>query len=283
MANTPVRRRPSLARPTVGLSFLVALALVGCGDGNPSTSDVTSTSAETSTSAAAAAAAAGGDELCDAYLAISTDQGPDVDFETATEDEIGAAMATYAETFVPKLRTLEEAAPADVAEAAKVYTGTYETILETGDDSAFDDDYLEAERTVVDAAIDGCAVEVLDAVAVDYAYQGLPATAPAGRIGLRLDNQGTEVHEATIYRRLPDASGTAAEIMALPEEELQSVLEFSGVAFVAPSTTGAVLLDLEPGEYIVACRLPIGTTDVEQMVDGEPHTTMGMFADLSVG
>jgi uncharacterized cupredoxin-like copper-binding protein len=257
--------RSRLIRSTFALCLVPGLALAGCGDDGSDTASATE-----------------GQAFCDAYLAVATDQGPDVDWENATDQEIGEAMGAYATAFEPKLDALVNAAPAEVADAVDTYTGTYQEILETGDDSAFDDEYLDAETAIVDAAIESCAVDVVDATAVDYGYEGVPDEVAAGRVGFRLVNEGADVHEAVILRRAEGDTTAALDIAAMSEEEQAELVEFVGVAFVAPGSEGAVLLDLSPGEYIVICNLPIGMTEVDAEVDGAPHHSVGMVAEFSV-
>lgn len=277
------RPRASLIRPALAFCALTALTLGACGDDDPEAAGPDDTPAAAEPAGGAAADPTGeGQEFCDAYLAVSSDQGPDVDWGTASEAEIGEAMAAYATDFEPKLDALVAAAPAEATEAVSTYTGTYREILETGDDSAFDDEYLAAEMVVVDAAITSCAVDVVEATAIDYAYQGLPSTVSAGRVGFRLTNEGADVHEAVILRRTDGDTTAAPELLAMTEEEQAERAEFVGVAFVAPDSDGAVLLDLAPGEYIVACNLPVGMTEIDAEVDGAPHHTEGMVGEFTV-
>jgi hypothetical protein len=267
MSQRPTRSsdRSRLVRSAFVLCLVPGLALAGCSDDDGESAD-----------------ASEGQAFCDAYLAVATDQGPDVDWEAATDEEIGEAMAAYATAFEPKLAALTDAAPTDVADAVDTYTGTYEEILETGDDSAFDADHLDAETVIVDAAIESCAVETVDATAVDYAYEGVPDEVAEGKVGFRLANEGADVHEAVILRRVDGDTTAALDIAAMSDEEQAGLVEFVGVAFVAPGSEGAVLLDLSPGEYIVICNLPVGMTEVDAEVDGAPHHSMGMVAEFSV-
>lgn len=273
MADTPIRARSGWS--TICLGLAAGALLVGCG-GDGDEGDATAPADPPAESVD------GGDVFCDTFLAVSGDTGPDVDFESASEEEISAALEAYAEAFLPKLRALEAAAPAGLAEATRAYTGTYEEVLATGDDSAFDDGFLDAERSLVDAAIDGCATDVIDVVTTDYAFDGVPPSVEAGRVGLRLTNEGAEVHEALVYRRLAGATEPADALLELPEEEQASKLEFVAVAFVAPGSAGAALLELEPSDYVVACLVPVGTTTTDAEVDGPPHTSEGMVAEFTV-
>lgn len=276
MTNTGARGRSRWARASLGLA--IGGLVAGCG------ADATGDDGDAVAAAEGSAPpVVDGDAFCDALLAISSDQGPDVDFETASEEEIGAAFEAYAAGFLPKLRALETAAPDEVGEAVAVYTGTYEAVLETGDDSAFDGAFIDAEREVVNAAIDTCADDVLDLVALDYTYEGVTPTVSPGRIGLRLDNQGEEVHEAVVYRRLEGATADADDLFELTEEERASELEFVGVAFVDTGSEGVALVALEPGDYVVACLVAVGTTTIDAEIDGPLHTSRGMLAEFTVG
>jgi hypothetical protein len=64
----------------------------------------------------------------------------------------------------------------------------------------------------------------------------------------------------------------------------------AGGAFAGPGQTSYSALDLEPGNYVVVCFLPKGSTQDawdEMMAggpepDGQPHAMLGMTAEFEV-
>lgn len=82
-----------------------------------------------------------------------------------------------------------------------------------------------------------------------------------------------------LLRRQEGADETIAGLLELPEEELFSKVEFTGVAFTSdePGQASLVVVDLTPGEYIAVCNIPVGGGE-----EGEPHSARGMVHEFSV-
>ena len=157
----------------------------------------------------------------------------------------------------------------------------------TGDFAAFDASSVKVLAWV----IDNCATTSVDVTAVDYAYENFPQTTAAGITAISLDNQGAEFHEAAVLRINDGVDATAEELLALPEEEVESMVTFQGAVFADPGASGADIFDLsEPGNYIVACFIPVGATPEAAAVaegggpepDGPPHFTQGMLGEFTV-
>jgi hypothetical protein len=49
-------------------------------------------------------------------------------------------------------------------------------------------------------------------------------------------------------------------------------------AFAPPGEEDFLVADLEPGDYIVLCTVPVGPTST----DGPPHAMQGMVAELTI-
>jgi len=79
-----------------------------------------------------------------------------------------------------------------------------------------------------------------------------PVTVPAGAVRLAATNEGTMTHEFEIF-----AGATTTE---LPVESNVAVTEglelVDEVEDVVPGATGELVLDLDPGTYLVICNLP---------------------------
>lgn len=140
----------------------------------------------------------------------------------------------------------------------------------------------------------------VEVTAVDFAYQGLPATVTAGtRLTLRNAAPG-ELHELVAFR-LPDSeTRSVADLLKLPQSELEPMLaQPSTVLLAAPGEDQIPAVGdgtlTEPGRYLVMCAIPTGVSpaaylqaaaasggrkpDVE---GGPPHFVSGMFAELNV-
>ena len=148
----------------------------------------------------------------------------------------------------------------------------------------------------------GADAPTIEVGAIDYSFQDLPASVPAGT-ELRLTNHSTlELHEIVAFR-LPDTeTRSVAELMARPDTgALEAAIAVGPPALVMLAPPGqegfAALGDgtlHEPGRYVLFCGIPIGA-DVQAYLEaartadgppdvpgGPPHFTAGMFAELVV-
>lgn len=136
--------------------------------------------------------------------------------------------------------------------------------------------------------------------AVDFAFEGLPATIEAGtRLSLR-NAAAHELHELVAFR-LPDGeTRTVSDLLKLPASELGSVIGQPATVLLAPPgqeqipAVGDGTLT-EPGRYLVMCSIPTGVEPAAylkaaaeaggkqpQVAGGPPHFTAGMLAELTV-
>ena len=134
----------------------------------------------------------------------------------------------------------------------------------------------------------------------DYAFDGLPEAVPAGT-KLAVENiSSTELHEIVALRIADTEQRSAAELMALPEDELRAaagpmpatvLLAAPGGRQVAAVGDGTLA---EPGRYLLLCSIPTGADPAEYIQaasesagppvvpGGPPHFVNGMFAELTV-
>lgn len=145
-------------------------------------------------------------------------------------------------------------------------------------------EYATAQTEISNAIYDSCdAGTKADVKGIDYQFEGMPTEVDAGRLSLRFTNstQTDEPHELII---VTGANGeTAEELKALPMEELFAAARPIAVAFTsAKGGVASTLVDLEAGEYLVICTLPVGGFDAAQDGPGDPHANHGMVATLTV-
>ena len=139
--------------------------------------------------------------------------------------------------------------------------------------------------------------ETVVVTAVDYGFEGLPETVPAGT-KISLVNEGNEPHEFVAMRIPDEETRPVEELVQLPEEELGAVFGAGEPATVILAATGqtdipgAVVGDgtlTEPGRYAIVCFLPVGSDDSilesegpPPAGDAAPHAMHGMVAEVTV-
>lgn len=309
-------RRYRVGCPLMAAVLMAALGLAGCGNdqvapaatssptpsptsnsSDDSTPSPVSSKEEPSATPSAASAAADLDDFCATFVDVeeALKVGPEVDEQTATDEEALAAYDAFAEEMDPILDDLVASAPNDIAPDVETRSEGLRGALEFGDDLSTDSDYQEAEAAVTDYVFAECGFEVVEVTAAEYSFQGVPLTIPSGVVtGFRFRNQGAEVHEMLIY----DLAGDDRPIEDLRElvaENPEGVLTFVGGARAAPAEGDRTFQRLVPGRYALVCFVPVGTTSLEQLLEppegatdeaapepGPPHFTQGMVFGFTV-
>ena len=104
--------------------------------------------------------------------------------------------------------------------------------------------------------------EAVEVTGVDYAYQNLPTSVPAGT-NLAFNNAGTELHELAVARIADDTAESLEELMAMGDAALeQGLVELIGetgplIANPGEAAEGALVLERE-GRYVAICFIPQG-------------------------
>ena len=103
---------------------------------------------------------------------------------------------------------------------------------------------------------------------IDYAFNGADEPLDAGRITLRLRNEGAEPHEANVLQLAEGATvASVAEWFQEPAGPPPFV-NMGGAQGVMPGSTTLATLDLEAGNYALICFIP--------NAEGVPHAFLGM-------
>jgi hypothetical protein len=288
-------------RKAAGLLLVLTLAAAACGDADdtaattttlaaaPTTAADTTTTTAADTTTTAEPAESPGDEqaYCDAALEVGAPDEPEIDWETASEEEVAAAeQAFVADYFVPQLETVRDEGSPEAARHAERLIALIEEAQEA-DGSLEEAIFLEGgedRANLIAAAADDCGWTSTTVVMRDYEFEA-DDTYPAGTTFFDIANEGAEVHEMVLFRKNEDVEQSIEELLELPEEEAEQMVTFVTVGFAGPGEETATVADLEPGEYVMLCFVPVGTTSMEQaqqMMESDeeptapPHFTQGM-------
>lgn len=215
-----------------------------------------------------------------------------VDFNAAAlqseldEDSSPEDIQAAADTLTPLWNAVETNVPDSAADAATELGATIDALGE-GDAGPFNEDAtFETYTTLINDTVGDCGFETLGAEAIDYAFQGLPTSVKAGTLALSLENKTAknETHEMIIFKKADGETRSAMELLSDPALEEQGPGEFAGATVAEPGQTGAGLMQVTAGDYVVVCFVPVGSGDVPEGEegDGPPHFTEGMVAEFKV-
>ena len=112
-------------------------------------------------------------------------------------------------------------------------------------------------------------------VAEEYAFSG-PDRIAGGWKTIRLKNQGREIHHVQ-FLKLPEkkTGEDFNEALAADSTRLPSwVIRYGGVNSVIPEAEATVIIELDPGDYVLICGIPDRR--------GLPHVVHGMTKSLQV-
>lgn len=261
---SPARR---LAVAGVALVALLGTA-AACSDDDDASADTSSSTtapavADPADPADPAGESAMSAEACDGYAGLSA---------AMTGDPSAAGSA---------LEKFESSMPSSLQDHAATVAEAMAAALE-GDQAAMGEPtFTTAYAVIGDAVFDGCETsERMEITGVDYGFEGIPDTVAAGRVAVRFSNESSneEPHEMILLRRTDAMTQSLDELAHMSPDELMPIAEMAGVVFAEkPDTASTSLLELEPGDYVAICTIPVGGGE-----QGDPHAAHGMIAEFEV-
>jgi plastocyanin len=260
----------------LALALGAALVLGACGSDSSNESSGSTTTGGTKTSEVSS----GNQAFCDQVVEIQTLQ-PDIP-DNATEEQAKAAQDTWFSTqFTPMLDKIVAGAPS----SAKQPIQELADFVKEKKGAAFDDPgFAELEKPANVAAAKACAADTLAVTAVDYAFQGAPTQLEAGRFLVDFTNKGKEMHEISLMKKNDGVTQSWDELLQLDQSEAESKVTFAGGGFAMPGSEDTSVIDLEPGDYLMVCFIPVGSTPDagDHGGSGPPHFTKGMKHEFTV-
>jgi hypothetical protein len=176
------------------------------------------------------------------------------------------------------LAKLVAAAPAVVSAPTSDLQALYKKV----GDKAFESKSGTALITQIDGYVyDNCPGRQLPVTAIDYEFQGIPSSLPAGVTKVKLTNNAPkEQHMLAIFKLTPAGeSMNLDKILSLPEKKAARFMDERDGAFMeaAPGASGYSPINLTPGTYAYACFFPQGGKK-----NGTPHYKLGMEGTFTV-
>lgn len=170
------------------------------------------------------------------------------------------------------------------------------------DDAATDTTASEVSEPAESSTEPAGEEEAVEIELVDYKFEGVPDSVPAGtQLSITNSSEG-ELHELVVLALPEGEDRSIDELAALPEAELESL--FTGPpAAVLLAPPGGEQIDAvgdgtlsEPGRYALICAIPTGVDPEEFLAASEeseegppeipgagpPHFMQGMYAELVV-
>ncbi len=136
----------------------------------------------------------------------------------------------------------------------------------------------------------------------DYAFRGVPELVATGAELTFTNSSAAEFHEMVVLKLVDGETRSVDELLALPEEESESLTEFQGVLVAMPGEDAvnpeggdpSVTLT-QPGRYVLICAIPQGADpeavaaamqaaggEQPALEGGAPHFTIGMATGFTV-
>lgn len=183
------------------------------------------------------------------------------------------------------LSGVESTAPAEIAPTVQTVVNEVRTAVQQGKEP--DEEVLGPNLNMIDQyRYSSCGYQQLDVTGIEYEFQGLPKTVPAGKVAIKFTDNGSELHELDVLRI--KGKDSAKKLTGLSEKELAKKAQEVGGTFAQQGQTSYAIVDLsKPGRYAVLCHLPVGSTS-EQAAEqagkehAKTHAQEGMYAEIKV-
>ena len=266
-------------RALSGVAVLaLAVGLTACGDDSDdaeATADTTEAEAQEGNDEQAAG---GTEDFCTGFVDL------EMAFAAAPSDDEEALVPYIQDEVLPPLEIVKASLPEEIADEVTVMTDALELVTTAGDFSGFESEaFAEASGIVYPWVGENCDVASVEAVAIDFGYEGVPEELDAGPTLFTLDNRSEtgEAHEIAFARVNDDVDLGLHELLALPMEELEQSVTIANGVWAMPDTVGGAIVDLTPGRWVYVCLIPTGSIDGAEG-DGPPHVAHGMSGEFTV-
>jgi hypothetical protein len=180
----------------------------------------------------------------------------------------------------------ESTAPPEIASQLQAVVATTRNSIQSGSDPSEDPSFDQNFNALQQYRYNSCGYQQLDVTGIEYEFQGLPKTLPAGNVAIRFTDTGAEWHELQIVR--VKSKDSVKKLAGLSEKELAKKTEQIGGTFAMQGQTSYTVAELsKPGRYAVICHLPVGSTSEQAAEEAgkehaKSHAQEGMIQEVKV-
>jgi hypothetical protein len=185
------------------------------------------------------------------------------------------------------LSGVESVAPPEIATQLQAVVEAVRGSLQGGPPPFEDPNFASNFNALQEYRYNSCGYRQLDVTGIEYEFQGLPKTVPAGEVAIRFTDNGAEFHELQVLRI--KSKDSVKKLAGLSEKELAKKTEEIGGTFAEQGQTSYTIAELsKPGRYVVICHLPVGSTSEEaaeeagKKHDTKSHAQEGMVQEIKV-
>ena len=182
------------------------------------------------------------------------------------------------------LSEVESTAPAEIAPTVQTVVNEVRTAVQQGNEP--DEEVLGPNLNMINEyRYNSCGYQQLDVTGIEYEFQGLPRTLPAGKAAIRFTDNGAEIHELDLVR--VKSKDSAKKVAGMSEKDLAKKTENVANTFVSQGQTSYTIADVsKPGRYVAICHLPVGATSDQALEhaghDAKTHAQQGMYQEIRV-
>jgi hypothetical protein len=258
---------------------MLAVGLGACGDDDGADAG-TAEGGDLSTDGASADVA----KFCDAAVAVDA-ANLGLDSGETSPGDVDAA-----------LKAAEANAPTEISAAVGTMITEAKAMMAEAESASAEEEgpppipseaFFSASVDVGGYLADNCDFATLDVTATNYKFDGIADSVSAGTTVMTFDNKGTEFHEMALVRIDEGEERSLEELLALPEDEVDSLITEKGFVLAPPGAQTYTTADLDPGRYVAICFVPVGATP-EALESGatlneeDGHFMHGMVAEFEV-
>ena len=200
-----------------------------------------------------------------------------------TKAQLPAFQASYDRLVAAPIATLQKNASPEISPDVNAAAAAAKNFRDTGDATQISSPAVQKKTSALDQFYFGkCSGQKTTIGGIDYGYTGAKPTYKAGQIRIKFENKGKEVHEISLARKKDGVTQSFAQLLKLPDSQIQPKVDLIGQTDAAPGKTSFLLANLPKGDYIMVCFIPKGTTSPNKQGKGPPHAFLGMQKEFKV-